>query len=159
MDYYRLRSPREKQKEALKRQLSLARELKKPVILHDREAHEDLLAMVEEHGEGLVGVFHCFSGDLAMAKKCLKMGFYISIAGPVTFKGARRLRELARALPLEGLLMETDSPFLAPYPYRGRRNEPAYVKLVAQEVAEIRGLSFEELAQATADNAALLFDL
>lgn len=159
LDYYRQHSSRQKQKEALKRQLSLARELKKPVIFHDREAHDDLLAMVEEHGEGLAGVFHCFSGDLAMAKSCLEMGFYISIAGPVTYRNAHRLRELARTLPLERLLMETDSPFLPPHPYRGRRNEPAYVKLVAQEVAEIRGVSFEELAQATTENAALLFDL
>ena len=173
MDYYRRRSPREKQKEALKRQLALAREFpkgslweKKPLILHDREAHDDLLAIVEEYGEGLAGVFHCFSGDLAMAEKCLpyripweQMGFYISIAGPVTFKGAGRLRELACALPLERLLVETDSPFLAPHPYRGRRNEPAYVKLVAQEVAEIKGVSFEELTRATTENAALLFGL
>ena len=159
LDYYRRHSSRQKQKEALRRQLSLARELKKPVIFHDREAHDDLLAMVEEHGEGLAGVFHCFSGDLAMAKRCLEMGFYISIAGPVTYRNAHRLRELARTLPLERLLMETDSPFLPPHPYRGRRNEPAYVKLVAQEVAEIRGVSFEELAQATTENAALLFDL
>lgn len=159
LDYYRLRSPREKQKEALKKQLALARELKKPVILHDREAHDDLWGIVEKHGKALAGVFHCFSGDITMAEKCLEMGFYISIAGPVTFKGAHRLRELARALPLERLLMETDSPFLAPHPYRGRRNEPAYVKLVAQEVAEIRGISFAELAQTTTENAALLFGL
>ena len=115
--------------------------------------------MVEKHGKGLVGVFHCFSGSIAMAKKCLEMGFYISIAGPVTYKNAHRLRELARILPLERLLLETDSPFLAPHPYRGRRNEPAYVKLVAQEVAEIRGVSWEEVARTTAETAALLFGL
>lgn len=159
LDYYRDYSPREKQKEALKEQLSLAKELRKPIILHDREAHDDLLAIVQEHGEGLTGVFHCFSGDLAMAKRCLEMGFYISIAGPVTYRNAHRLRELARTLPLEKLLLETDSPFLTPHPYRGRRNEPAYVKLVAQEVAEIRGGSFEELAQATTENTTRLFRL
>lgn len=157
LDYYRDYSPRKKQKEALKRQLSLARGLKKPVILHNREAHDDLLCIVEEDGEGVTGVFHCFSGDLAMAERCLEMGFYISIAGPVTYRNAHRLRELARTLPLEKLLLETDSPFLSPY--RGRRNEPAYVKLVAQKVAEIRGASFEELAQATAENATRLFGL
>jgi len=163
LDYYRHRSPREKQEEALKRQLSLAREFKKPVILHDREAHDDLLAMVEEHGEGLAGVFHCFSGDLpkgslweAMAEKCLEMGFYISIAGPVTYGSAHRLRELVRTLPLERLLLETDSPFLSPY--RGR-NEPANVRAVAQKIAEVRGIPWEEVARTTTKNAALLFGL
>ncbi|HAL61262.1 MAG TPA: hydrolase TatD [Chloroflexi bacterium] len=156
LDYYRRRSPREKQKEALRRQLTLARELKKPVILHDREAHDDLLAMLEEHGEGLAGVFHCFSGDLAMAEKCLEMGFYISIAGPVTYKSAHRLRELAHTLPLERLLLETDSPFLSPY---GGRNEPANVRAVAQKIAEVRGIPWEEVARTTTKNAALLFGL
>ena len=156
LDYYRNYSPQEKQKESLKRQLSLARELKKPVILHDREAHDDLLAMIEEHGEGLTGVFHCFSGGLAMAEKCLEMGFYISIAGPVTYRNAHRLQELARTLPLERLLLETDSPFLSPF--RGR-NEPANVRTVAQKIAELRGLSWEEVARTTTGNAALLFGL
>lgn len=156
LDYYRRRSPCEKQKEALKRQLSLARELRKPVILHDREAHDDLLAIVEEHREGLAGVFHCFSGSLAMAEKCLEMGFYISIAGPVTYRSAHRLQELARTLPLERLLLETDSPFLSPS--RGR-NEPANVKVVAQKIAEVRGVSWEEVARTTMENAALLFGL
>ncbi len=156
LDYYRRRSPREKQKKALKKQLALARELRKPVILHDREAHDDLLAMVEEHGEGLVGVFHCFSGDLAMAEECLEIGFYISIAGPVTYRGAYRLRELARTLPLERLLLETDSPFLSPY---GGRNEPANVRAVAQRIAEVREVSWEEVARTTTENAAFLFGL
>jgi len=156
LDYYRDRSPQEKQKEALKRQLYLARELRKPVILHDRKAHDDLLAIVEEHGEGLTGVFHCFSGYLAMAEKCLEMGFYISIAGPVTYRNAHRLQELARTLPLERLLLETDSPFLSPY---GGRNEPANVRAVAQKIASLRGLSWEEVARKTTKNAALLFGL
>jgi len=156
LDYYRDYSPREEQKEALKRQLSLARELKKPVILHDREAHDDLLAIVEEDGKGVTGVFHCFSGDLKMAERCLEMGFYISIAGPVTYRNAHRLRELARTLPLEKLLLETDSPFLSPY---GGRNEPANVKVVAQKIAEVRGISWEEVARTTTENAALLLGL
>jgi TatD DNase family protein len=156
LDYYRDYSPREKQKEALKKQLSLARELRKPVIVHDRKAHDDLLAIIEEHGEGLTGVFHCFSGGLAMAERCLEMGFYISIAGPVTYKNAYRLQELARALRLERLLLETDSPFLSPC---GGRNEPANVRAVAQKVAEMRGISWEEVALTTTENAALLFDI
>jgi len=156
LDYYRNLAPHEKQKEALKKQLALARELRKPVILHDRKAHEDLLAVVEEHGEGLTGVFHCFSGGLVIAKKCLEMGFYISIAGPVTYQNAHRLRELARTLPLERLLLETDSPFLSPY---GGRNEPANVRAVAQKIAEVRGVSWEEVARTTTGNAVLLFGL
>jgi TatD DNase family protein len=156
LDYYRRRSPRQKQKEALKKQLSLAKELRKPVILHDRDAHDDLLSMVEEHGEGLVAVFHCFSGDLAMAEKCLETGFYISIAGPVTYRGAYRLWELARTLPLDRLLLETDSPFLSPC---GGRNEPANVRVMAQKIAEVRGVSWEEVARTTTENAALVFGL
>lgn len=156
LDYYRNYSPQEKQKEALKKQLSLARELKKPIILHDRKAHDDLLATIQEHREGLTGVFHCFSGDLAMAKQCLEMGFYISIAGPVTYKTAYQLQELARTLPLERLLLETDSPFLSPY---GGRNEPANVRAVAQKIAEVRGVSWEEIARTTTENAVFLFGL
>jgi len=111
-----------------------------------------------------VGVLHCFSGDLAMAQEAIELGFYISIAGPVTFKNARsevfrRLRELVRQFPLEKLLVETDCPYLAPHPYRGKRNEPAYVKLVAQEVARIQGVSLEAVARITSDNAQALFAL
>ena len=144
--------------------------MKKPVILHDREAHDDLLTIVEEDGEGVTGVFHCFSGELpkgslweAMAEKCLpyripweERGFYISIAGPVTYRSAHRLQELARTLPLERLLLETDSPFLSPY---GGRNEAANVRVVAQKIAEVRGISWEEVARTTTESAALLFGL
>jgi TatD DNase family protein len=162
LDFYRDLSPRDQQRQAFQQQLALAREVGKPVIIHDREAHKEVMAILRRWAEGCqqpVGVLHCFSGDLAMAQEAIELGFYISIAGPVTFQNARRLRELIRQLPLEKLLVETDCPYLAPHPHRGKRNEPAYVKLVAQEVARIKGTSSEEVARITSDNAQALFAL
>jgi TatD DNase family protein len=162
LDFYRDLSPRDQQRRAFQQQLALAREVGKPVIIHDREAHKEVMAILRRWAEGCqqpVGVLHCFSGDLAMAQEAIELGFYISIAGPVTFQNARRLRELIRQLPLEKLLVETDCPYLAPHPHRGKRNEPAYVKLVAQEVARIKGTSSEEVARITSDNAQALFAL
>jgi len=162
LDFYRDLSPREKQRQVFEQQLALASETGKPVIIHDREAHKEVMAILRRWAEGCqqpVGVLHCFSGDLAMAQEAIKLGFYISIAGPVTFPNARRLRELVRQLPLEKLLVETDCPYLTPHPHRGKRNEPAYVKLVAQEVTHIKGLTLEEVARVTSDNARALFAL
>jgi TatD DNase family protein len=169
LDFYRDLSPRDQQRQAFQQQLALASEVGKPVIIHDREAHAEVMAILRHWIEGRhqpsaishqpVGVLHCFSGDLTMAREAIKLGFYISIAGPVTFQNARRLRELVQQLPLEKLLVETDCPFLTPHPHRGKRNEPAYVKLVAQEVARIKGLSLEEVARITSDNAQALFAL
>jgi len=162
LDFYRDLSPREKQRQVFEQQLALASETGKPVIIHDREAHKEVMAILRRWAEGCqqpVGVLHCFSGDLAMAQEAIKLGFYISIAGPVTFQNARRLRELVRQLPLEKLLVETDCPYLTPHPHRGKRNEPAYVKLVAQEVTHIKGLTLEEVARVTSDNARALFAL
>jgi TatD DNase family protein len=162
LDFYRDLSPRDKQRRAFQQQLALAREIGKPVIIHDREAHTEVMDILRHWVEGShksVGVLHCFSGDLVMAQEAIELGFYISIAGPVTFKNARRLRELVRQLPPEKLLVETDCPYLAPHPHRGKRNEPAYVKLVAQEVARIKELSLEEVARITSDNAQALFAL
>jgi TatD DNase family protein len=165
LDYYRDLSPRDVQRRAFQAQLAWAAKLGKPVIIHDREAHEpvmDILAgWAAELGssglEGRLGVLHTFSGDLPMAERAMDLGFYISISGPVTYHNARRLPDIVRALPLERLLVETDCPFLAPHPYRGKRNEPAYVRLVAEQVATLKGVSIEELAQATTANAQRLF--
>lgn len=160
LDFYRDLSPRDKQRQAFQQQLALASEIGKPVIIHDRDAHTEVMAILHRWAEGgnqPSGVLHCFSGDLAMAQEAIELGFYISIAGPVTFKNARRLRELVRQLPLEKLLVETDCPYLTPRPHRGKRNEPAYVKLVAQEVARIKGMSLEEIAHNTSNNAQALF--
>jgi len=169
LDFYRDLSPQDKQRQAFKQQLALASEIGKPVIIHDRDAHSEVMATLRRWIEDShppsaishqpVGVLHCFSGDLAMAQEAIELGFYISIAGPVTFQNARRLRELVRQLPLEKLLVETDCPYLTPHPHRGKRNEPAYVKLVAQEVARVKGLSLEEVARITSDNARTLFAL
>jgi len=162
LDFYRDLSPRDQQRRAFQQQLALASKTGKPVIIHDRQAHKEVMAILRrwvEGGHQPRGVLHCFSGDLAMAQEAIELGFYISIAGPVTFQNARRLRELVHQLPLEKLLIETDCPYLTPDPYRGKRNEPAYVKFVAQEVARIKGLSLEEVARVTSDNARALFAL
>jgi TatD DNase family protein len=162
LDFYRDLSPRDQQRQAFQQQLALASEIEKPVIIHDREAHKEVMATLRQWVKSSpepTGVLHCFSGDLAMAQEAIELGFYISIAGPVTFKNARRLRDLVRQLPLEKLLVETDCPYLTPHPHRGKRNEPAYVKLVAQEIARAQGVSLEETARTTSDNAQALFAL
>ena len=162
LDFFRDLSPRDKQRQAFQQQLALASKAGKPVIIHDRQAHKEVMAILRrwvEGGHQPAGVMHCFSGDLAMAQEAIELGFYISIAGPVTFGKARRLRELVRELPVNKLLLETDCPYLTPHPHRGKRNEPAYVKLVAQELARIKGLSLEEVARITSDNAQALFAL
>jgi len=159
LDFYRNLSPAARQREVFVAQLELARQLRKAVIVHDRQAHAETMAILREQGAGLRGVLHCFSGDADMAWQAIRMGFYVSIAGPVTFQNARKLHELARQLPLESLLVETDCPYLAPHPHRGQRNEPAYVRLVAEKIAALRGLPLEQVAATTTDNARQLFGL
>jgi len=160
LDYYRDLSPREEQRRVFREQLALARELDLPVIIHDRDAHADILRLLQGDGVGPAGgVMHCFSGSWEMARELVRLGFYISLAGPVTFPNANRLAEVARRLPPERLLVETDCPYLAPVPYRGRRNEPAHVRLVAQTVAGLREVPCEELAEQAAQNAARIFRL
>ena len=132
---------------------------------HDRDAHSEVMAVLEDWAEGLkgsplagrLGVLHTFSGDRAMAERAIELGFYISISGPVTYKNTDQLAGVVREAPLDRLLVETDCPFLAPHPYRGRRNEPAYVRLVAERIATLREMAFEDLAKATTGNAERLF--
>jgi len=160
LDYFRNLSPREAQRSCFRAQLSLARSLKLPVVIHDRDAHDETLEILrQEKAHDMGGVLHCFSGDRAMAFACIDMGFYISIPGTVTFKSAQVIQDVVKNVPLEHLLIETDCPFLTPVPYRGRRNEPSYVGLVAQKIADIRQVSFDEVAQVTSDNALNLFRL
>jgi TatD DNase family protein len=160
LDYFRNLAPAEAQRRAFRAQLDLARSLKKPVVIHDRDAHEDTLAILrQERAADTGGVLHCFSGDAAMAFACIDMGFYISIPGTVTFKSAAVIQEVVRRVPLEWLLVETDCPFLTPVPHRGRRNEPAHVRLVAQKIAEIKRLTPEQVAEATTANARKAFGL
>lgn len=158
LDYYYEHSSRDLQKEVLERHIDLARELGLPVIVHDRDAHSDVVEVLRRSGAREVGgVMHCFSGSWEVARECLNLGFYVSFGGPITFKNARRPREVAARVPLDRLLIETDAPYLTPEPHRGKRNEPAHVSLVAAEMARIRNMEPEDVARATWDNACRLF--
>jgi TatD DNase family protein len=169
LDYYRDRSPHDVQRRVFREQLDLAAEVGKPVVVHDRDAHDDVMAILRDWAGGIssvkegkrrpLGVVHCYSGDEAMAEELLQLGFYVSVAGPVTYSNASRLREVVRSLPLDRLLVETDCPFLAPHPFRGKRNEPAHVRLVASKVAEVKNISLEEVARVTTDNARSVFGI
>jgi len=159
LDYYYDFSPREVQRSVFIHQLDVARQTNMPFIIHDRDAHGDLLEILKKEAKGLKGVLHCFSGSLEMANEVIRMGLYVSIAGPVTFKNAAKLPEIVTKVPLEYLLVETDSPYLTPQPYRGKRNEPAYVKLVAEQVANLRGIEMDVLAKATSENVKKLFGI
>jgi TatD DNase family protein len=150
LDYYRNLSPRDAQQQALRAQLALARELGKPVLLHCREAHADLLALLDAEGVGPAGgILLCFSGDLEVARRAGALGLLVSIAGPVTYPNARRLGEVVRALGLASLVVETDCPYLPPQPWRGQRNEPAYLGTTAARVAELCGVAPEAVAAST----------
>jgi TatD DNase family protein len=159
LDFYRDRAPRPVQREALAAQLALARELDLPVILHNRESHTTMVAALREQGAGVRGVFHCFIGDQTMARDALDLNFYLSFAGPVTYPRNAELAEVATWAPLDRLLVETDCPYLAPQPVRGKRNEPRFVAYTARFIAERRGLTLDAFAAATTRNAAALFRL
>jgi len=158
LDYHYEDIRREIQQDAFRRQLELAAELKLPVIVHERDAHEDGLRIVEEFPE-VRGVFHCFSGSWELAKELLKRGWYLGFTGVLTFKNARKAVEVASNAPLDRLLIETDCPYMTPEPFRGRRNDSSYVSLVGAKLAELRGISVEEAAKATFENAARLFGI
>ncbi|HAA89745.1 MAG: Deoxyribonuclease YabD [Thermoanaerobacterales bacterium 50_218] len=159
LDFYRNLSPPQVQEKVFRKQLELACELQLPVIIHDREAHQDVLRILKEFPEAPGVVIHCFSGDLQMAEECLVRGYYISIAGPVTFPKAKKLEDVVKSFPLERLLLETDCPYLAPQPWRGKRNEPGYLPAIAEAVARIKGVSLEEVAATTTENARRFFGL
>ena len=159
LDYFRMLSPRETQREVFCAHLRLARECNLPCIIHVRDSHEDVVELLRAHGQGLSGVFHCFSGTVAQSEECLEFeGFLLSFAGPLTRQG-NELPEVARLAPLARILVETDSPYLVPKPLRARRNEPLFVKTTAERLAEIRGMTLEEIAQVTTANAVRLFGL
>ena len=158
LDYHYKHSPPEVQKEFFRRQIALARELNLPLIVHSREAADDTISILKEEGAS-DGILHCFSGDRAMAKDALKLGFYLSFSGVITFRNADELVEVVRETPLEKILVETDSPYLAPVPKRGKRNEPAFVAYTAAKIAEIKGLTVEDVARITALNTAGLLGL
>ncbi len=159
LDYYYDLSPRELQREVFIRQLDVARQTHMPIVIHDRDAHGETMEILKREGKGLIGVVHCFAGSMEMAAELIKMGWYIGCDGPVTFKNAAKLPEIMKKIPLERLLIETDSPYLTPVPYRGKRNEPAYVRLVAEHIAGLRGISIEEIAKVTTQNVCDLFKI
>lgn len=159
LDYYRNLSPRETQKKAFEAQLFLAEELGLPVVIHDREAHADTLEMLSKFKGKINGIMHCFSGSREMAEQCIKSNFYISFAGPVTFPDSPKLQEIAKWIDLNKILFETDSPWLAPQPMRGKRNEPSFLPFTAKKIAELKRISMDELAKATTENAKRIFQL
>lgn len=160
LDYHWDKSPKDVQMEVFRKQIRLAKKVGLPIIIHNREATAEIVNILkEEEASRVGGIMHCFSGSAETALECINMNFYISLGGPVTFKNAKKPKEVAAAVPLDRLLIETDCPYLAPHPYRGKRNEPSYVKLVAEQIAEIKQLTIEEVSQATTENAKKLFGI
>ena len=160
LDYHYDFSPRDVQQHWFREQLKLARKLQMPVIIHDREAHHDIMEILKEEQAFEYGVLmHCYSGSLEQAREYVKLGAMLSIAGPVTFKNARKLVEVVEGIDLKHLMIETDSPYLTPEPFRGKRNEPTHVRLVCEKIAAIKGLSVEVVAAATKENAIRYFNI
>ncbi|ORU00888.1 putative deoxyribonuclease YcfH [Anaerovibrio sp. JC8] len=159
LDYYWEKDPekRDLQKRIFIQQLDLARQLDLPVCVHNRDAHGDTMEILKKEGKGIVGVMHCYSGSLEIARELVKMGWYIGVDGPLTFKNAAKLPEIVKDIPLERILVETDCPYMAPAPMRGKRNEPAFVKFVAEKLAELKGMDFEAVKRQTTINAKSLY--
>ena len=159
LDYYWDNESHDVQKKWFIKQLELARELDLPVIIHSRDAAADTLEIMKEYGQGLRGVIHCFSYSIELAREYVKMGFHIGIGGVVTFKNGRKLKEIAAEIPLDRILLETDCPYLAPVPFRGKRNDSSYISYVAKEIADLRGISYEEVVAQTEKNGKELFQI
>lgn len=160
LDYYWDKSPKDVQKNVFRKQIALAKKVKLPIIIHNREATDDVIQLLqEEQAEEVGGIMHCFAGEVKHVQPCLDMNFYISLGGPVTFKNAKAPKEVAKVVPHDRLIVETDCPFLAPHPHRGKRNEPMYVRLVAEEIASLRETTIEEVERTTTENAERLFGI
>lgn len=159
LDYYWDKSFNDVQQEVFKRQISLANRLGLPLAIHDREAHKDTFDILKEENKGSKVLFHCFSGSVEFMRECVKEGWYIALGGVVTFKNAIKMKEVAEEVPLDRLILETDSPYLTPVPFRGKPNRPAYVKYVAEEIAKIREMPFDEIADITSSNAEEFFSI
>ena len=153
LDYYWDKSFIDLQKEVFIKQIEIANELNLPVNVHDRDAHKDTFDILKEHNKNSKVIMHCFSGSPEFANECIKEGWFIALGGVVTFKNAKKMKEVASLIPPDKLLLETDAPYLTPVPHRGEENQPAYVKFVAEEIAGLRGITFEEVAQITTQNA------
>ena len=160
LDYYYDKEAANLQKEIFIKQIEIAKKINKPIIIHDREAHLDTLNIVKEtQAQTIGGVFHCYSGSVEFARECIKLGFYIAFGGVVTFKNAKNVKNAAKEIPLDRILLETDSPYLSPAPNRGQRNEPAYTLFVAQEIANLKNIPINEVQETTTKNALDLFAL
>lgn len=160
LDYYYDDVPKNIQKECFIEQIKLAKELDLPYIVHDRDAHEDVFnIMKQEHYSGSRGILHCYSGSVELAREFIKLGFLIAVGGVVTFKNSKTLKKVAQEIPLEYLLIETDSPYLAPEPYRGKRNNPSYVRNVAEQIAILRNISYDKVVEKTNENFKNLFNI
>ena len=156
-DYYHDTSFNDIQRVVFERQLEIAKEMDMPIVVHMRDSVDDVYRMLKEKGQGLSGVIHCYSGDVKMMQKFLDLGFYIGLDGPVTFKNAHDVHEVAKAVPINRLVIETDAPYLTPAPYRGKRNEPAYVSYVAERIAELKGMSYEDICRITTENGLAMY--
>lgn len=159
LDYYWDKSFNELQQEIFAKQIRLANKLKLPIVVHDREAHKDSFDILKTENKGSDVLFHCFSGSVEFMRECVKEGWYIAIGGVVTFKNAVKMKEVAKAVPLEKLVLETDSPYLTPVPFRGKQNKPAFVRYVAEEIANLREMPLDELIDITTENAERLFKI
>lgn len=159
LDYYWDKSFNDLQKEVFIKQIKLANELDLPISIHDREAHKDTFDILKEHNKGSKIIMHCFSGSVEFARECIKEGWYLALGGVVTFKNAIKMKEVAQDIPLDKLLLETDAPYLTPVPFRGKENQPAYTKFVAEEIAKLRGITFEEIDKITTENAKNIFKI
>lgn len=159
LDYYWDKSFVDLQKDVFIKQINLANKLNLPIVVHDREAHKDCFDILKEHNKGSKILFHCFSGSVEFMCECVKQGWLIALGGVVTFKNAVKMKEVAREVPLDKLVLETDAPYLTPVPYRGKENKPAYVRYVAEEIAQIRGISLEEIIDITTRNAEEFFGI
>lgn len=157
LDYYWDKSFKELQKEVFIKQIEFANQMNLPLNIHSREAHLDTLEILKKYNKNSTAIMHCFSGSLEFARECIKEGIYIALGGVVTFKNAKKTKEVAKNIPLEYLLLETDDPYLAPVPFRGKENQPMYVKYVAEEIANLRGITPEEVAKTSTENAKKLF--
>ena len=157
LDYYWDKSFKELQKEVFIKQIEFANQMNLPLNIHSREAHLDTLEILKKYNKNSTAIMHCFSGSLEFARECIKEGIYIALGGVVTFKNAKKTKEVAKNIPLEYLLLETDDPYLAPVPFRGKGNQPMYVKYVAEEIANLRGITPEEVAKTSTENAKKIF--
>lgn len=157
LDYYWDKSFKELQKEVFIKQIEFANQMNLPLNIHSREAHLDTLEILKKYNKNSTAIMHCFSGSFEFAKECIKEGIYIALGGVVTFKNAKKTKEVAKNIPLEYLLLETDDPYLAPVPFRGKENQPMYVKYVAEEIANLRGITPEEVAKTSTENAKKIF--